>query len=151
MKKLLLTESQAKLLMEEIDKNDSIQKLLFNCDNISLLYNEDNNGEINISFQVDSKNIDDKIISLKLNKTLLHNEALNKDYTVFDCKFFLNESICNLEVESKILSKIIQKGYSPILLKLKNTNCSIEDIVNNFDTIPLTNNNEDILGYIIKK
>ena len=47
MKKLLLTESQTKLLMEEIDKNDSIQKLLFNCDNISLLYNEDNNGEIN--------------------------------------------------------------------------------------------------------
>ena len=29
MRKILLTESQAKLILEEIDKNDSIQKLIF--------------------------------------------------------------------------------------------------------------------------
>lgn len=151
MKKLLLTESQAKLLMEEIDKNDSIQKLLFNdSGDISLIIENNNDKEIKIIIKVGKKEIDEKIVSIKLTKISLHNEDNNKDYDVFDLKMFINDSICNFGIENKILSKIIEQGYSPISLKLSNTNCCIEDIICNFDTIPMTNNNQDILGYIIK-
>lgn len=106
MRKILLTESQVRLLTEEIDKNDSIQKLLFTNDFSKITFNddEDGNGVHHFTPVVDGKKITDKFVKLTAEEVKVKNTIL---YAV---DIEIGYEIRRLGIAERILTALILSG-----------------------------------------
>ena len=108
MKKVLLTESQVKLITEEIDKNDSIQKLLF-TDPAEIEFEKVGAGNGSCQFLpvVDGKKITGKFV------VLTGEEVKIKNVTFYNLKIEVSFNIRNLGVAAKLFTAFIL-NYGPV-------------------------------------
>lgn len=108
MTKILLTESQVKLITEEIDKNDSIQKLLFTDPSEITFEKCDTDGDsCHYIPVVKGKKITDKFVTLtgekvKVNNTVLYNLNIEVSY-----------GIRNLGIAARLFTAFIL-NYGPV-------------------------------------
>ena len=76
MKKILLTESQVRLIKEEVNKNDTIQKLLFtDADKVKFIDDLDGNRIVPV---VDGKQIGDKFVKVEVIKVPYNDKELSQ-------------------------------------------------------------------------
>ena len=119
MRKILLTESQAKLILEEIDKNDSIQKLIF-CDPSDIEF--DVSDEIPAGAPVNAhvlkafvcgKEIDSLYLDLSFDEVNVNGELY---YQLF---IDVNEELRRLGIAYKVYLSFVFKDY-PVCLLFEN-------------------------------
>lgn len=119
MKKLLLTESQARLLLEEVDKNDSIQKLILSApEDIKFDIQKDmsNNGVLPVELKINNKNITDKYIKLSLKQVKINGELF------YHINIWVNDELRRMGIAYKVCYSFIKEG-NPV--------CNIEKYSNN--------------------
>lgn len=109
MRKILLTESQGKMLFEEIDRNDTAQKLAL-CKPEDITFKETDEsygkGEIfRVVPVIDGKEIDDAYVSL-----LVENINIS-DRKYYQLHIKVNESLRNLGIAYKIYVAFIKQGH----------------------------------------
>ena len=116
MRKILLTESQAKLILEEIDKNDSIQKLIF-CDPSDIEFEVSDEipagAPVNthtLKIIVNGKEIDSSYLSLLFKEVNVDGELYYQLYVN------VNEDLRRLGIAYKIYLSFILKDYPVCLL-----------------------------------
>ena len=116
MRKILLTESQAKLILEEIDKNDSIQKLIF-CDPSDIKFEVSDEipagAPVNthtLKVFVNGKEIDSSYLSLLFKEVNVDGELYYQLYTN------VNKDLRRLGIAYKIYLSFILKDYPVYLL-----------------------------------
>lgn len=114
MKKILLTESQIKLIKEETDKNDSIQKLIF-ADPSEITFEEDDNvipsgvpvnrGYCRLIPVIDGKKIDEKYVRFSAE------EVHVKNHVIYQLHIYVDYSIRRLGIAEKLYTAFILQGY----------------------------------------
>ena len=103
MRKVLLTESQVRLIKEEVDKNDSIQKLIFtNADDVEFKKSADG---IRVIPVVDGKEISNKFISIE-DETIDYNGK-----KLHQLKINVNPQIRHLGIAQKMFEAFILRGF----------------------------------------
>lgn len=122
-KRILITESQAKLLMEEIDKNDSIQKLIFS-EPSSIKFVATNEVPDGMTVHgscyrltpiVDGKKIEDRFVSLFANPITINDERYFRLYIDVD------PEIRRLGIAEKLYTSFLMQGH-PICYLCSNRN-----------------------------
>ena len=114
MKKILLTESQVKLITEEIDKNDSIQKLIF-ANPSDIDFEEDDTvipsgipvsrGYCRLIPVVDGKKISEKYVRLTAEEVRI------KEHVVYQLHIYVDYNIRRLGIAEKLYTAFILQGY----------------------------------------
>lgn len=106
MKKVLLTESQVRLITEEVDKNDSIQKLLF-ADMSAIQFQKvaDMSAKsYSLIPVINGKKISDKQVKLTAE------EIKVKDKTLYQLHIDVNYNIRRLGIAEKLFTAFILQG-----------------------------------------
>lgn len=108
MRKIILTESQAKLLLEEIDKNDSIQKLIF-CEPSDIVFKGPiSDGGIDLPILipiVDGKQIGTDFLKISI-------EEIHPDgETYYQPHIEISPELRRLGIAYKIYLSLILKDY----------------------------------------
>ena len=128
MRKVILTESQAKMLLEEIDKNDSIQKLVF-CDPSDIKFDVSNEiragASVNGGFYrltpiIDGKEIDGKFLDFLAEGIVIDGEQYYQLY------INVNKEIRRLGIAYKLYLAFIMQDY-PVCSLYKNRTGSFSD------------------------
>ena len=121
MRKVILTESQAKLLLEEIDKNDSIQKLIF-CDPSDIKFEVSNEVPDGVSVSrrlyhltpvIDGKEIDGRYLNFLAEEVKIN----GKQY--YQLHINVNKEIRRLGIAYKLYLAFILEDY-PVCSLYKN-------------------------------
>ena len=105
MRKVILTESQAKLLLEEIDKNDSIQKLIF-CEPSDIKFNVSDGEGYCMLMPV----IDGKIIGQDYLKIVVNEVNIGKD-RYYQLGLDVNKDLRRLGIAYKIYAAFVLQDY----------------------------------------
>ena len=114
MKKVLLTESQIRLINEEIDRNDSIQKLIF-ADPSEIKFEEDDcvvpagvpvsRGYCRLIPVIDGKKIDEKYVKFTAEEIRVKNHA------IYQLHIYVDYTIRRLGIAEKLYTAFILQGY----------------------------------------
>ena len=125
MRKVILTESQAKLLLEEIDKNDSIQKLVF-CDPSDIKFEVSNEVPAGVSVSrglyhltpvINGKEIDGKYLNFLAEEVKIN----GKQY--YQLHINVNKEIRRLGIAYKLYLAFLLEDY-PVCSLFKNRSSS---------------------------
>lgn len=107
MRKVILTESQAKLILEEINKNDSIQKLIF-CDPSDIKFELSDEGEYDYGVIVpiiDGKTIGEEYLKIFIDELKIDNDVY------YQLRVKVNKDLRRLGIAYKIYVAFVSKGY----------------------------------------
>ena len=114
MKKVLLTESQIRLINEEIDRNDSIQKLIF-ADPSEIEFEEDDSviptgvpvsrGYCRLIPVIDGKKIDEKYVKFSAEEIRIKNSV------IYQLHIYIDYGIRRLGIAEKLYTAFILQGY----------------------------------------
>jgi hypothetical protein len=128
MRKVILTESQAKLLLEEIDKNDSIQKLIF-CNPSDIQFEVSNEIPAGVSVSrnlfhltpvIDGKEIDGKFLNFLAEEVKINGEQY------YQLHINVNKEIRRLGIAYKLYLAFLLQDY-PVCSLFKNRVSSFYD------------------------
>ena len=114
MKKILLTEAQVRLITEEIDKNDSIQKLIF-ADTSDIEFVEDDSvipsgipvsrGYCRLIPVIDGKEISEQFVRFSAEEVRYNGK------TIYQLHIYVAPEIRRLGVAEKLYTAFILQGY----------------------------------------
>ena len=114
MKKVLLTESQIKLINEEINKNDTIQKLIF-ADASEITFEVDDSviprgipvsrGYCRLIPIIDGKKIEEKYVKFSAEEVPI------KNIVAYQLHIYVDYSIRRLGIAEKLYTAFILQGY----------------------------------------
>lgn len=114
MKKVLLTESQIRLIKEEVDRNDSIQKLIF-ADPSEIEFEEDDSviptgvpvsrGYCRLIPVIGGKKIDERYVKFSAE------EIRVKNTVIYQLHIYVDYSIRRLGIAEKLYTAFILQGY----------------------------------------
>ena len=125
MKKIILTESQARLLLEEIDKNDSIQKLIF-CEPSDIEFEVSNDVPggtpiFRLTPVVDGKKITSKYLNFTAEEVKVNEEQY------YQLHIDVNEELRRLGIAYKLYVAFILQDY-PVCSLFKDRNLAISGL-----------------------
>ena len=124
MRKVLLTESQVRLIKEEVDKNDSIQKLIF-TDPSKIKFEVDdtvipngipvNRGYCRLIPIIDGKKIGEQYVRFTAE------EIPYKDKAIYQLHIYVDYGIRRLGIAEKLYTAFILQGYPACSLYVNRT------------------------------
>lgn len=106
MRKVLLTEAQVRLINEEIDRNDSIQKLIFkDASEIDFELCAQDTHNFTLIPVIDGKKIGPEQVFFKAERITLNNQIF------YQLHIEVNYNIRRLGIAEKLYTAFILKGY----------------------------------------
>ena len=130
MRKVLLTEAQVRLINEEIDRNDSIQKLIF-ADASEITFEEDDNvipsgvpvsrGYCRLIPIIDGKKIDEKYVRFTAEEISI------KGKIIYQLHIYVDYNIRRLGIAEKLYTAFILQGYPACSLNINRTSSFYKD------------------------
>ena len=146
MKKVLLTESQVRLIKEEVNKNDTIQKLLFtDADKVKFIDDLDGSRIIPV---VDGKKIGDKFVKVDVVKVPYNDKELSQ------LNIEVEPGIRHLGIAEKLFEAFILSGKPACFIygdEGLNPDSLWGEIAKNTKIKVKRLNGNGIMGYIKKK
>jgi len=131
MRKILLNESQIRLLTEEINKNDSIQKLIFSNPSDVSFDVSGVQGKFKLTPVIGGKKIGDDFI------TLTADEVNIGGGTAYQLHIKIDKGLRRLNIAEKIYTAFIMQGYPVCSNKKYHNNKAVEGLWKKLKNNPL--------------